>query len=250
MMRPATEEDTTNPDKNDHCATDTPDTKNGAETKDNEDTDTANSIATAESETSDETGDFKTADESVTGDAPQKPTRTGRRVSVSVRTLLVGTVIVSLVAVVGVMTWLYFGTRTKLDDQTRQADDSRHAEQISLDYAVNAAIMDYQDLGPWKESLVKNTTPELTEKLTKAATAMEQLLLPLKWNSSAKPLAAKVRSHDNGVYVVDAFVSVMTKTVQATDSLQSTATYSITVDSNNAWHITDVGGIASAVGGK
>lgn len=45
-------------------------------------------------------------------------------------------------------------------------------------------------------------------------------------------------SHDNGVYVVDAFVSVMTKTVQATDRLQTTATYSVTIDSNNAWKIT------------
>lgn len=45
------------------------------------------------------------------------------------------------------------------------------------------------------------------------ATAMEQILLPLQWTSSAKPLAAKVRSHDNGIYVVDAFVGVMAKTL-------------------------------------
>ncbi len=44
------------------------------------------------------------------------------------------------------------------------------------------------------------------------------------------------------IYVVDSFVSVQTKTVQAPEALQSTATYSTTIDSNNNWLITDVGG--------
>jgi Mce-associated membrane protein len=205
----------------------------------------------AESALADESGDSEIADESVTDDAPQKSTTTkSRRVSVSVRTLAVSAVIVSLIAAVGVMTWLYIGAKAKLDEQARQANDNRHAEQIALDYAVNAAIMDYKDLGPWKQKLVQGTTPELKDKLTKAATAMDQILLPLQWSSTAHPLAAKVRSHANGVYVVDTFVSVMTKTIQAGDSLQSTATYSITIDSNNAWQITDVGGIAAMVANK
>jgi hypothetical protein len=36
--------------------------------------------------------------------------------------------------------------------------------------------------------------------------------------------------------------------MQAPDGLQSTATYSITVDSNKDWQITDVGGVDSALG--
>jgi Mce-associated membrane protein len=79
---------------------------------------------------------------------------------------------------------------------------------------------------------------------------MEQILLPLEWSSSAKPLAAKVRSHDKGVYVVDAFVSVLTKTVQAAEKLQSTATYSVTIDPSNGWKISDVGGIGQVVGDR
>jgi Mce-associated membrane protein len=171
-----------------------------------------------------------------------------RRLSISIRSLAVGTVIVGLIAVLGVMTWLYVGAKNGLNDQTRQIGDSSHAEEVALNYAVNAAIMDYKDLAPWKQNIVKGTSPELNGKLTKAATAMEQIVLPLQWTSTAKPLAAKTRSHDKGVYVVDAFVSVMTKTVQAADELQSTATYSVTIDSNNAWQITDVGGIAAVVG--
>lgn len=180
----------------------------------------------------------------------KKATKTGRRVSVSVRALLVAAVIFGLVVAAAVMTWFYLGATTKLDQQAQKASNYKRAEQISLDYAVNAAIMDYKDLGPWKANLVKGTTPELKEKLSKAGNAMEQILTPLQWISTAKPLSAKVRQDNNGVYVVDAFVGVMTKTVQAPDSLQSTATYSITVDSNHDWQISDVGGIAGVLGEK
>jgi Mce-associated membrane protein len=38
--------------------------------------------------------------------------------------------------------------------------------------------------------------------------------------------------------------------MQAPEGLQSTATYSITIDSNHDWQISDVGGIGSVVGQK
>ncbi len=79
---------------------------------------------------------------------------------------------------------------------------------------------------------------------------MEQILVPLEWNSTAQPLVAKVRSDTNGIYVIDTFVSVLTKTTQAPDNLQSTATYSITIDSNDNWQISDVGGIGAVAGSK
>ena len=170
-----------------------------------------------------------------------------RRVSFSVRSLALSTLVVCLIAALGVTTWLYISSKQALAEQRRHSDNTNQAEEVALNYAVNAAIMDYKDLAPWKQNIVKGTTPELADKLTKAATAMEQIVLPLQWTSTAKPLAAKVRSEDKGVYVVDAFVSVMTKTVQAADELQSTATYAVTVDSNNAWQIADVGGIAAVV---
>jgi hypothetical protein len=165
-------------------------------------------------------------------------------VSFSVRTLLNALAFALLLAAVVTMTWLYLDERGRIELQQREAADKQHAEQIALDYAVNAATMNFQDLNTWKSKLVNGTTPPLTDKLTKAATSMEQLLLPLEWNSTAQPLVAKVRSDTNGVYVVDTFVSVLTKTTQAPDNLQSTATYSITIDRNN-WQISDVGGIGA-----
>ena len=175
---------------------------------------------------------------------------TVRRVSFSVRTLLTSLATLTLVIALAVMTWLYLGERTTVQSQMQAADGRQHAEQIALEYAVQAAAMNFQDINSWKDNLVKGTSPELTDKLTKAAKSMEQLLIPLQWTSTAEPLTAKVRTDTNGVYVVDTFVSVLTKTTQAPDNLQSTATYSITIDGNDNWLITDVGGIGAVVGGK
>ena len=173
-----------------------------------------------------------------------------RRVSLSVRTLLTSLAIVVLAVALGVMTWLYLGERGTVQAQLSAADGRKHAEQVALDYAVQAAAMNFQDINTWKNHLTNGTSPELTDKLTKAAKSMEQLLIPLQWTSTAEPLTAKVRTETNGVYVVDTFVSVLTKTTQAPDNLQSTATYSITIDGKNNWLITDVGGIGAVAGGK
>jgi hypothetical protein len=179
-----------------------------------------------------------------------KSTRQQRSVSVTVRGLILGAVIVALVAAVAASSWLYVDARHQLDAQATQSANDARAEKIALDYAVSAATMGYKDLQAWHVKLVAGTSPELSKKLSDAGTSMEQVLVPLQWSSVAQPLVAKVRSSTGGIYVVDSFVSVQTKTIQAPDALQSTATYSTTIDSNNNWLITDVGGIGSAMGPK
>jgi Mce-associated membrane protein len=180
-------------------------------------------------------------------DRPNDKKSTRLQVSISLRSFVLTAVIVSLVATVAVLAWLYVGAERKLDGQTRRSENNAHAEKVALDYAVNAAEMNFQDLNAWKAKLVAGTSPELKEKLTKAATSMEQILVPLQWTSTAHPLVAKVRSDTGGAYVVDSFVSVLTKTVQAPEALQSTATYSVTIESAKNWQISDVGGIGAAV---
>lgn len=169
------------------------------------------------------------------------------RLAISLRSLLAAALAVALAGAVGALTWLYVGAQHKLDAQARQSEANVHAEKVALDYAVNAAEINFRDLQAWKVRLVAGTGPELKEKLTKAGQEMEQILVPLEWSSTAHPLVAKVRSETGGVYVVDCFVSVLTKTIQGPEPLQSTATYSVTVDSNNNWQINDVGGIGSVV---
>ncbi|MEZ0355256.1 hypothetical protein [Mycobacterium sp. SA01] len=173
-----------------------------------------------------------------------------RAISLSLRGLILGATIAILVVAVATLGWLYAGARHQVDAEAVKSANDAHAEKIALDYAVNAATMDFKDLQAWHVKLVAGTSPELTKKLSDAGTSMEQVLVPLQWSSSAKPLIAKVRSSTGGIYVVDSFVSVQTKTVQAPEALQSTATYSTTIDSNNNWLITDVGGIGSAMGSK
>lgn len=190
------------------------------------------------------------ADERESGDNDADAPPRRRVISVGVRSLVVSIGIAALVVAVGVMTWLYISAQGKLDAQAKEGADDAHAEKIGLDYSVNAATMDFKNLDGWKVNLVAGTSPELNKKLTDAVGSMQQVLVPLEWTSTARPLAAKVHSVSNGIYVVDCFVSVQTKTVQAPDALQSTATYSVTIDRNKGWQITDVGGVGSALGQK
>lgn len=178
-------------------------------------------------------------------DAKFDDTKPPRRLRLSIS--VPGLFIAALVCVCGVLGWLYIGAQGKLHAQARQSETNRHAEKVALDYAVNAAEMNFKDLNAWKVKLVAGTSPELKEKLTKAADQMEQIMVPLEWTSTARPLAAKVRSDTAGVVVVDCFVSVLTKTVQGPEPLQSTATYSVTIDSTKNWEISDVGGIGAVV---
>lgn len=188
------------------------------------------------------------ADVTAAGGRASLSAKQPRQVSFTLRSVIIAVVILLLTGVAVALGWLYAGAQQKLDEQAVGAGNRVRAEEIATGYATNAADMDYQDFKAWKVKLVNGTSPDLKEKLTKAADSMEQILAPLHWKSTAKPLAAKVRSDAGGIFTVDAFVSVLTKTMQAPEGLQSTATYSITIDSNNDWQITDVGGIDSALG--
>lgn len=173
-----------------------------------------------------------------------------RQLSVSLKTLAVAVLVIALAASTGVLAWLYVDARADLSDQAKLAENSRHAEQIALDYAVGAAQLDASDLESWRRRLVKGTSEDLTKKLGEAAKSMEQIVVPLQWSSTAQPLVAKVRSVKDSIYVVDTFVGVVTRTVQTKEGLPSTAAYNVTIDGGHDWKITDVGGIGAMVGGK
>lgn len=189
-------------------------------------------------------------EESVGEDRPREKKSKRLQVSVSIRSVSMILLITVLIGAIATFAWLYFEAKRETDAMHRQAANDARAEKVALDYAVAAAEMNFKDLNAWKTKLVAGTSPELKEKLTDAATSMGQILVPLEWTSTARPLTSKVRSATNGVFVVDSFVRVLTKTSQSQDPLQSTATYSITIDSAKNWLITDVGGLGAAVGEK
>lgn len=196
----------------------------------------------------DDAADAKEATASPTEVEQPTPAKRSRQISISLRGLIITTVTALLVAAVGVLGWLYMDAKGQLAGDAREAANRERAETVAIEYAVNAAEMDYQDFPGWKAKLVNGTSTELKDKLAKAADSMEQVLAPLQWTSTAQPLAARVRSSTGGIYTVDAFVSVLTKTMQAPEGVQSTATYNVTIDSRNNWQITDVGGVDAALG--
>ena len=157
---------------------------------------------------------------------------------------------VALIAAVVTLSILLAQKSDRVDEMNAATADATKAQNVALDYAVKAASMDYKDLGSWDKRLVEGTSPELTAKLTDAAKSMEQVITPLQWTSSASPIAAQLKSHNGSVYIVTAFVSVMTKNAQAPDGVQSTATYTVTLDKSKNWLITDVGGVDAPLGQK
>ncbi|MGW5074222.1 hypothetical protein [Rhodococcus sp. NPDC004095] len=152
------------------------------------------------------------------------------------------------VAAIGFGGWKLYDTSTELDAMRADADARAHAEQVALDYATGAARMDFQDLAGWKQRLTAGTAPELEQRLTQASTSMEQIIVPLQWNSAAQPITAKAEATGDGIYTVDCFVSVFTSNAQAPEGIQSTATYQLTIDSTQDWKITEISGVGPDLG--
>lgn len=182
----------------------------------------------------------------VTSDSP----RTVGERQVSLRSIGAFALVSLLVIAVVVLGWLLMSKNDELSSLKSAASDDRHAEEIASNYAVGAAEMDFTKTDEWKSRLIAGTSPELANRLTQAATSMEQITAPLQWTSTSTPITATVRSETDGTYVVDVFVNVITKNNQAPEGVQSTATYSVTIDSSSDWLITDVGGIGAMMDDK
>ncbi|WP_280397753.1 hypothetical protein [Nocardia carnea] len=181
--------------------------------------------------------------------AAKKPASGDRpgTVSIQVASLVRGALIAVLAVVAIVFAVLYFVARGDLADRDEQAAADRHAEQLATDYAVGAATVNFKDLDAWITALKTNTTPQLAGKFDETAPKLEQILVPLQWTSTATPIAAKVASEQDGVYKVNVFVDVTSTNAQNPDGTQTTVTYTVTLDENAGWQITDVGGVDGAL---
>ncbi|MGW1743316.1 hypothetical protein ACWCPQ_31420 [Nocardia sp. NPDC001965] len=168
-------------------------------------------------------------------------------VSIRVSSLVRGAVVAVLALAAIVFAVLYFTARGELADRDEQAAAESHAEQLATDYAVGAASVNFEDLDAWIAALKKNTSPQLSGKFDDTAPKLEQILVPLRWTSTATPITAKVMSDQDGVYKVNVFVNVTSTNAQNPDGTQTTVTYTVTVDENAGWQITDVGGVDGAL---
>ncbi|MFG1796812.1 hypothetical protein [Nocardia altamirensis] len=179
-------------------------------------------------------------------DAEPKAARPGT-VSIRVSTVIQAVAIGVLAVAVCVLAGFLWSARSDIADRNARAEDDRKAEQISTDYAVGAATLNYQDINGWVGRLRSNTTPQLANKYDAVGSKLEQILVPLKWTSTATPISAKVVSAQGNVYKVNVFVNVSSTTAQNPEGTQTVATYNVTMDKSADWKITDVGGIDGAL---
>ncbi|WP_433566153.1 hypothetical protein ACQP1O_13570 [Nocardia sp. CA-151230] len=84
-------------------------------------------------------------------------------------------------------------------------------------------------------------------KFDATAPKLQQILVPLKWTSSATPISTVVTSESGGVYKVNVFLNVTSTNAQTPDGGATTVTYNVTVDGGAGWKISDVGGLDGAL---
>lgn len=189
--------------------------------------------------------DAKGADAKTVED--KKTAKQPRRIDVRLSTVLIGFVIAGLLAAAITFGVLWQSARSDIADRDAKAADDRHAVQVATDYAVGASVIDYHDTKAWLDKLETNTTPQLAAKFNATAPQLEQILLPLQWTSKATPIDANVTSESGGVYKVNVFLDVTSTSAQTPQGGQTTVTYTLTIDRNAGWKITDVGGLTGAL---
>jgi len=181
---------------------------------------------------------------STAGDAPIQSRRT---VSFSLSTIAWIATTAILVVAVTVLAVMMSTARNDLAARDDAAADAQHAEQVATDYAVGAATVRFDDFDAWIGRLKVDTAPALANKFDATAPKLQEILTPLQWTSTATPIAAKVMSEDGGIYRVDVFLNVNSTNIQNPDGAQTTVTYTITIDQESDWNITDVGGMDAAL---
>ncbi|MFB7718012.1 hypothetical protein [Nocardia sp. NPDC056100] len=180
-------------------------------------------------------------------EAPQAQTSQAKTVSLKLSTLGTVAAAVLLIGALITVSALWLSARGDLRDRDTASADAQRAEQIATDYSVGASNINFSDLNSWTGRLKANTTPTLANKFEATAPKLQEILVPLKWTSSATPVTAKVMSQNNGVYQVNVFLNVTSTNAQNPQGVQTTVTYTVAVDPNNGWKVADVGGMNLAL---
>ncbi|WP_051178459.1 hypothetical protein [Nocardia concava] len=195
-----------------------------------------------------ETEDRIDEEKTTQADAPASEAgRTSGTVSIRLSAIAVGAALAALVAATGIFAALWMSARGDLSDRDATAAADRRAEQTATEYAVGASTINFQDYNAWVGKLKANTSPQLSNKFDATAPKLQEILVPLKWSSTATPISAVVTSETGGVYKVNVFLNVNSTNAQTPDGGQTTVTYNVTVDSGAGWKITDVGGMDGAL---
>ena len=161
-------------------------------------------------------------------------------------TVLSAVCVAALIAV-AVLATLLAQRSTDLTAERRLTADKQTAETVAGNYAVGAATFDFNDLKPWSAALKKGTAAELNSRFDVAVNTLTPLIQEVQWVQTAKLIAAKtVDIRADRQFVVQVFVSTHMTSTQNPKGLNTVTPYTITLDRDSNWLITDVAGIAGA----
>lgn len=179
--------------------------------------------------------------------AASTPVKAPRQVTLSVRSIVASVVLIALVVALGVFLVRDISARKDLNDLRADVADRAAAENVAGKYAVNAATLDYRDLTPWIANMKKGVSPDLQKQYDLIGQTMDQVLTPLRMQTTADLIVAKTVSTSGDIFRVQAVVDVNTKSVQTPNGSNTTATYTLTLDRSKDWMITSVGDPTSAI---
>ncbi|MEE4021610.1 hypothetical protein V1Y59_00860 [Gordonia sp. PKS22-38] len=189
-------------------------------------------------------------DKPAVDDKPAGASRSTRQLSISVGTLAISVVVIALVAALVTFAYRDFSARDELNALKSEAADSAAAEEVAGRYAVAAATLDYEDLTPWIAAMKDGVSPELQKKYDVIGQAMEQIITPLRMQTTAELVLAKTTESNGDMFQVDAVVNVNTTSVQTPDGGSAVAVYTVTLDRSQDWLITEVGDPTGAIPGS
>lgn len=156
-------------------------------------------------------------------------------------------VCVAALIAVAVLAALFAQRSADLTAERGLAADKQTAETVAGNYAVGAATFDFNDLKPWSAALKKGTAAELNSRFDVAVNTLTPLIQEVQWVQTAKLIAAKtVDIRADRQFVVQVFVSTHMTSTQNPKGLNTVTPYTITLDRDSNWLITDVAGIAGA----
>ncbi|MCF8571630.1 serine/threonine protein kinase [Gordonia sp. HY002] len=160
--------------------------------------------------------------------------------------VICGIVVVCIAALVATTVLAVAFTRQSGDlDSMRQLDqDKATAQNVAGKYAVGAATFKADDLPAWSAALKKGTAPELNSRFDTAVQTLTPLIQEVQWSQTAELIAATtVDVRADRQFVVQVFVSTAMTSTQNPDGLNTVTPYTVTLDRDEDWQITDVAGI-------
>ncbi|HEY9311267.1 serine/threonine protein kinase [Williamsia sp.] len=228
----------------------TTNTSDSAQTTSAADSEAPTATSTGEATVDDKAAASASAPGNPTSEPLQKPTKSEHfREYVNPRKhpVVAGVSLLCVVALVATIVFaVLFDRRSdELSSLQQLNKNTETAETIAGQYAVGAATFSYEDLKPWSAGLKQGTAEELNSRFDVAVTTLTPLIQEVQWSQTATLIAATtVDIRSDRQYVVQVFVSTQMTSTQNPAGLNTITPYTITLDRDDDWLITDVAGIA------